>query len=149
VFVVEALQVDLVEVDVWADEVEDFGGAVTVGDVAADEAAGADLLEDFYGPFAGDERFVVGGDDDGRAVFEGELGELFRRAEPREADGLVVAERLGGDPVLAVAAVVVAAEHAEGEGVAGGEGVVEGFFLDGVDLRPATYPPGTRSSPFH
>jgi hypothetical protein len=132
VFVVETFQIDLVGVHVGADEIEHLRGGVAVGDVGAAQAAGAGLLEDFHGPFAGDERLVVAGGDDGSAVVDGQIDELFGGAKPRRGDGFGVAEHLAGDPVLAIAAVIIAAEHSEGEGVAAGQDVEEGLFLDGV-----------------
>ncbi len=65
-------------------------------------------------------------------MLDGEIDELLGRGEPGRRDGFDVAEHLAGDPVLAIAAVVVAAEHAEGEGVGTGQDVEEGLFLDGV-----------------
>src|SRR5439155_761711 len=49
--------------------------------------------------------------------------------------GLRITDALGGEPVLTVAAVVVAAQHAEGERLAPGHGVEEGLLLDGIDLQ--------------
>ena len=46
-----------------------------------------------------------------------------------------VAQRLGREPVLAVAAVIVAAEHAERERLGAGERVEEGLLLDRVELE--------------
>src|SRR2546430_12333381 len=61
VLVVEALEVDLVEVDPGAQVVEHLGRRVAVGDVGADEAARPALAEDFDGPLARDQGLVVGG----------------------------------------------------------------------------------------
>src|SRR5207302_9324716 len=46
-----------------------------------------------------------------------------------------VAQRLAGEPVLAVAAVEVAPQHAEGERVRAGEGVEERLLLGGSALQ--------------
>src|SRR5439155_570517 len=55
----------------------------------------------------------------------------LRRRDARRG----IAQRLRGQPVLAVAAVKVAAEHAEGEAVLAGQDVEERFLLDRVRLE--------------
>ena len=48
----------------------------------------------------------------------------------------------GGEPVLAVAAVEIAAQHAEGQRVGAGQHVEEGLFLDRVALQAGHVAPG-------
>ena len=59
------------------------------------------------------------------------------RCRAGDADRIGVAERLGRQPVLAVPAVQIAAQHAEGERVGAGQGVEERFLLDRVALQRA------------
>ena len=94
------------------------------------------------GPVGGYEGFVVGTDDDGDVVGDGEANEVVGSTHARERDGVVVAQGLAGDPILAVGTVEVTAEHAKGEGVAPGIGVPEGFLFDGVDLESGDVAPG-------
>src|SRR6185437_11133244 len=123
VFRVVGFEVDLVGIDKRPDEVEHLRGAVAVGNVGAAQAAGARFLEDIDGPFTGDEGLVVTGGDHGRAVLYSQIDQLRRRAESGRCRGVRVAQHLAGDPVLAVAAVIIAAEHAEGQGVTAGQNV--------------------------
>ena len=48
-----------------------------------------------------------------------------------------VAQRLGRDPVLAVSAVEVAAQHPEAHCQRAGQGVEERLLLDGIQLKSA------------
>jgi len=48
---------------------------------------------------------------------------------------LVVAKSLARDPILAIAAMKIAPEHPEREGVASGESVKEWLFFDRIDLH--------------
>jgi len=53
-----------------------------------------------------------------------------------------VAQGLGCEPVLAVRAVVIAAEHAEGQGFRAGQQVEEGLLLGRVELEGTDVAPG-------
>lgn len=53
-----------------------------------------------------------------------------------------IAQRLGGDPVLAIAAVQIAAEHAEAVGEGAGIGVEERLLLNGIALHASGVSPG-------
>src|SRR2546421_9641328 len=53
----------------------------------------------------------------------------------RDYTGRVVSQRLAREPVLAVAAVEVASQHAEGERVGAGEGVEERLLLGRIALQ--------------
>ena len=74
--VVEPLEVDLVEVHPRTDVLENLGRRVAVRHVRAGEAPRLARLEHFHGPLAGDQRLVVGGGEDARAVPERELHDL-------------------------------------------------------------------------
>src|SRR5262245_27165832 len=77
VAVVEALQVDLVGPDPGAEVVEHLRGGVAVGDEAADQAGGGGVAEDLDGPLGGDQRLVVAGDDQARALAPGDGDQLL------------------------------------------------------------------------
>ncbi len=47
-----------------------------------------------------------------------------------------VAQRLGGEPVLAKIAFQVASQHAKGQRIAAGQEMCERFLLDGIHRRP-------------
>src|SRR5260221_3713695 len=64
-------------------------------------------------------------------------GKEFRRGESSR-----IADCLRGDPVLAVPAVVVAAQHTEAHRPAAGQRMEEWLFLDGIELESADIPPG-------
>lgn len=57
---------------------EDLRRAVAVGDETGDESGSAGCFEYFHRPFAGDEGFVVGADEDFCALAEGVANEVFR-----------------------------------------------------------------------
>ena len=62
VAIVEALEIDLVEIEPRAQVFEDLRRAVAVGNESGEQAGGPCLFENSDGPFAGDERLVVGAD---------------------------------------------------------------------------------------
>ena len=76
--VVEALQVHLVEIDVGTQEFQNLWSPVAVRDEAGHQADGASLLEDRDRPLAGDQRLVVGADDDLGALREGIFNQCLR-----------------------------------------------------------------------
>ena len=71
VAVVETLQVHFVEIHPGAQVFEHLRRAVAVGDEAGDEPRRFGLLENGDGPLAGDQGFVVGADQNLRALLEG------------------------------------------------------------------------------
>ena len=98
----------------------------------------------------GDERLVVGGGDDLRSRALRCLHDTFRGDFADVVGGFIrcrVAQCLRGEPVLAVAAVEITAEHAEGEGDGPGQEVVEGFFLDRVGVETGDIAPGDAQLP--
>ncbi len=94
VAVVETFEIDFVEIEPGAQVFENLRSAVAVGNEAGDESRGFGFLEDGDGPFAGDQRLVVGADQnlcalgDGvadqrvRARFRAEARRRWGRAEP-------------------------------------------------------------------
>jgi hypothetical protein len=111
----EALEVDLVEIADRAQPVEHFGRCVAVADEAGLEPVLLGALEDRRAPFDGDERLVVGADHDGHLALEREAHDVVPRHGPEPLRSVRVAQDLRRIPVLAVVAVQVAAEHAEGQ----------------------------------
>ena len=68
--IVEALEIDLVEIDPRTQVLEHPRRAVPVRDEPGRQPGGPGFLEDRDRPFARDERLVVGADDDARALAE-------------------------------------------------------------------------------
>ncbi len=68
VAVVEALEIDFVEIDPRADVLEHLRRAVAVRDVAGDEPCGFGFLEHGHRPLARDQRLVVGADHRARPL---------------------------------------------------------------------------------
>ena len=66
--------------------------------------------------------------------------QLFRIDELWSGHGLVIAQSLAGDPVLAVAAVIIASHHPERQGVATRKGMEERLLLDGIGLDARRIP---------
>src|SRR5262245_31804900 len=61
-----------------------------------------------------------------------QVHQLLRRTQPGWRHRLRIAQHLAGHPVLAVAAVIIAAEHSKGQRIRTGKHVEEGLLLDGV-----------------
>ncbi len=141
VLVVEALEVDFVEIDVRPDVLEHARGAVSVGDETSDEPGPARLLKDLHRPFGSDERFVVGGDEQFRPLSQRVCNERRRADVSRWRDRLRIAQCLRCHPVLTIRAVEIAAEHAEAVGQRARVGVKERLLLDGIALHAADVTP--------
>jgi hypothetical protein len=142
VAVVEAFEIDFVEIDPGAQVLENLRSGVAVGDESGDEAGGFGLFEDGDRPLAGDERLVIGADNDLRALIERIVDQGFRRDFERGRDGAGIAQGLRGDPILAVSAVEIATEHAEAVGERAGISVEERLFFDGIALHAGSVSPG-------
>ena len=99
--------------------------------------------EDGGGPFGGDERLVVGADQDAGPQTDGFVDELLGSGRNRADARDVFAQSLRGDPVLAVGAVQVATQHAEAIGQSAAEGVKERLLFDGIALDAADVAPGS------
>src|ERR1019366_6454488 len=67
----------------------------------------------------------------------------FRGAHSLEIQrGAEIPQRLGGYPILAVAAMQIAAQHAEAQGTRAGQSVEERFLFDGIAEHRIDVPPG-------
>ena len=92
--------------------------------------------KDRDGPFGGDERLVVAGDDQARAQPPAGARRVAAGVTAwMGASAAVVAQGLAGDPVLAVGAMKIAAHHAERQRIAAGIDVEERLLLDRVALH--------------
>ena len=80
-------------------------------------------------------------DDELRALAKRVLHERLRCGVARRRDRVRIAQRLRCHPVLAVAAVEIAAEHAEAVGQRAGIDVEERLLLDGIALHAADVAP--------
>ena len=72
-----------------------------------------------------------------RALLEGEPTKLLRVHRHGRRGAQRVAQRLGGEPVLAIAAVQIAAEHPEAHRQRAGQRVEERFLLNRIALQRA------------
>src|SRR5438874_487055 len=76
--IVEALEIDFVEVNPGADVFEHLWRAIAVRDERRNQASGLGLFEDGYRPFGGDEGFIVSADENFAALAKGVLDQFFR-----------------------------------------------------------------------
>jgi len=134
VAVVETLEIDFVEIEPGVQVFENLRSAVAVGDEGGDESGGFGFFEDGDRPFTGDERLIVGADQNLRALGDGVAHEEFWRGFMRRRDSVGIAESLRRYPVLTIGAVKIAAQHAEAVGESAGMGVKKWFLLDGIAL---------------
>ena len=141
VAIVEALEIDLVEIDPRPQVFEDLRRAVAVRHEAGDEARGFGLLEHRDRPLARDQRLVVRADDHARAESLRVAHHRLGRRVDRRRHGGRIAQRLRRDPVLAVRAVQIAAEHAEAVRERAGVRVEERLLLDRIALHAADVSP--------
>src|SRR6185295_5962352 len=98
-----------------SDVVQHLGSRVAVRHESANKSCCPGLLENLDRPLAGDEWFVVTGDDEPGIVLLRDSNQAFRSDVSRRSNRVGIAQGLRGDPVLTVAAVKVASEHSEGE----------------------------------
>src|SRR6266542_4236628 len=141
VLVVHGLQVNLVEVHPGTNVVEHLSRAVAVGDVSGVETAPLRLLENGDRPLGSDEGLVVSGNDGRRAAFLRQAGQSLGRDVVRLCDCLGITDGLRGEPVLAVCAVQVAAEHPEGKSVGPVKCMEERLLLDRIALQRSDVTP--------
>ena len=76
--VVETLEVYLVQIHPWFQEVEHLGGAVSVRDKSRHQPGLLRLFEDGDRPLTRDQRLIVGADHDLAALFQRHSHQLFR-----------------------------------------------------------------------
>src|SRR5689334_19669528 len=142
VAVVEALEVHFVKIDPWAQKFEDLRCPVAVGDKRSQKSGSAGFLEYCNSPLAGDERLVIGTDQDLRTLLECVADHGFRRDLEGRRNGTRITESLRGNPVLTVSAMQVATQHAEAVGERAGISVKERLLLDGIALHASGVSPG-------
>jgi hypothetical protein len=78
VAVVEALEIDFVKVHPGPQILEYLRSAVAVRDESGKQAGGFGFFEDSYGPFTGNQRFVIGANQYLRALSKSVLNQSFR-----------------------------------------------------------------------
>src|SRR5260370_24124807 len=71
VAIVEAFEIDFVQIKPGAQVGEHLGSAIAVGNESGEQARALGLLENGYRPFAGDQRLAGGADQNPRALVEG------------------------------------------------------------------------------
>jgi hypothetical protein len=120
---------------VGPEEIQGLLGGVAVGDEAGEQALLLRLLEDGHRPLGGDERFVVSGDHGHSLLPARQIHQVIDLHLGDGGHGIVISQGLGGDPVLAIGAVVVATQHAERQGLPAGQYMKERLLLDGVTLE--------------
>ena len=113
--IIETLKVDFVEIHPGTDELQHFGRGVAVRNEPSHEPGRFGLPEDIDGPIGRDERLVIGADDAPGTLTLRQGDQFFRSNGSKIKVGPKVAKGLGRDPVLAVAAMEITAEHAEAE----------------------------------
>src|SRR5437016_4805634 len=129
------LEVDLVTVGPGADVVEHLGGRVAVGNERGFQAMTLRHLEHVERPLGGDERLVVRRPDELRSLPQRQTNQIVGSDVCREHTRRLVAQRLTGEPVLAVPAVEIASQHAERERVRPWERMEERLLLGGIALQ--------------
>src|SRR5215470_6999985 len=139
--VIKTLQVNLVKIHPRPQVFEYLRGAVSVGNKSGDQSSRTCFLKDSHGPFAGDQRFVVRADDDPASLAQ-RIENKFCWCDPHQASNSGgIAQGLGGDPILAIGAVQITAEHSEAVGECSWISMKEGFFLDWIALDAADIAP--------
>ena len=133
--IIHRLEIDLVAIGPRPDVVEHLGRGVAVRDEGGLETRGPRDLEHIDRPFGGDQRLVIRRAHQARAVAQGEGDECVGRHVAGHHAGCLVAQGLGREPVLAIAAMEVAAQHPERQRVAAGEAVEEWLLLGGIALQ--------------
>src|SRR5439155_14889081 len=92
-------------------------------------------LEHVERPYGGDERLVGGRADELRSLPQREPNKVVWGDVGREHAGSVVAQRLAREPVLAIATMKVASQHAECQRVGAGQGMEERLLLCRIALQ--------------
>jgi len=103
----------------------------TYNDIIVDAAG---VSEQQLGAYLADElkQFEVR-----RVMLDGDVHQLAGAGQLRRCSGVWIAQHLARHPILAISAVEIAAQHAEGESVSAGHAVEEGFFLDRIARQHA------------
>lgn len=128
----ERFEVHIGGIDVVVDVVESFAGDVAVGDHDGFQAVKFGGFANVDDVFAPDGGLVVGEGDGVAPVLEGKLGDVFGRDVARVN---LIVMGFGNVPVLAEEAAHIAARSAHAEDAGAGQEMIEGLFLDGVNLE--------------
>ena len=144
--IVEAFEIDFVQIDPRAQIFEHFRRAVAVRHVSRRQPPCLGLLEDGHGPLARDERLIVRAHHHARVQPKRIVNEPFRRRLQRRRNGSRIAERLRRHPVLAVPTVQIASKHPEAVRERAGLRVKEWLLLDRITLNAAHIAPGNEQT---
>src|SRR3972149_206318 len=90
---------------------------------------------------------VAGGGEGAPPVTPRQAHQLFTATKHRRGYRLRVSESLRGEPILTIAAVEIASEHAERQSIRPRQGVEERFLLDGIALQRPHVAPGDPERP--
>ncbi len=113
VAIVEALEVHFVEIDPRMEILQDLRRPVAVRNKRCQQTRLSGLAENRNRPLAGDQRLVIGADHNFCALGKRVFDQQVRIGLERRRDGIRVAQRLRSNPVLAIRAVEIAAQHSE------------------------------------
>ena len=133
--IVEALEIDFVEIHPGLQILEHLWRPVAVGHVSRRQSRRSGFLEDGDRPLARDQGLVVGADDDLRPLTQRILDEALGVGFERRRHGVGIAQRLRRHPVLTVRTVQIAAEHPEAVRQRTGMRVEERLLLVGIALH--------------
>ena len=139
--IVEALEIDFIRVDVRTQVLEHARRPVAVRDECGCEPVFARLTENCHCPFHRDERLVVRGDDELCALPKRVLDQRLRCGVARWRARMGIAKRLRCHPVLAIAAMEIAAEHADAVSQRARIDVKKRLLLDRIALHAADIAP--------
>src|SRR5262249_19305202 len=130
VAIVETLQVDFVQVDPWAQIVEDLRRPIAIRDKCRYYSSFAGSLKYLHRPLAGDQRLVVGANQRLRTLAQCVLYQKIGRCFKRRSYRVWISQGLRSNPVLTVRAMQIAPEHSKAVGHGAGIGMEERLFLD-------------------
>jgi len=142
VAVVEALEIDLIQIHPRAQVFEHLRRSVSVRHEPGEQPCGLGAAEDGHGPLGRDQRLVVRTDDHAGAGAPGQFHDLPGSSRPGRRHRIWIAQCLRGDPILAVSTVEIAAEHAEAQRGRAWRHVKERLFLNGIALHALYVSPG-------
>ncbi len=128
----EGFEIDVGGIDVVVNVVKSFASDVAIGDHDGFEAIGPGGFANVDDVFAPDGGFVVGEGDGVTTVLQGEFGNVLGRNVAR-VDLIVMGLR--DVPVLAEEAAHVAAGGAQAEDSGARKEMIQGLFLNGVNLE--------------
>ena len=140
--VIEALQINFVKIHPRAQVFEHLRCAVAVGNVAGHQPRRRAFLEDSHRPFAGDQRLVVGADQDFGALAQGVAQQVlpaWRAWGATAARDRAAPARSPNSGSRRSAGRIRACRSCKQRA---GIGVVEWFLLDGVALHSRRVAPG-------